>query len=420
MQSTLLKFNRFMSNFSTKLVGGFVPIIVYKYAPSNKMFLAILTCALQYLLSYVFDKILNKQLVKKSQLFLFLRLFPVALYEILLLFVDISPMLCAIGIGVGYSLSYVFKNIPTEVLFAYNNAKNTQGTGVKLSISKFIDQSAMILGTILGGYALDFWDLKMLIIISLVLYFIGSLPMLIYYFAHIKDSNLNEEYSTYAHIVLKERSIDKKNANLVSSKISNIYKKFYFFQESYNAIYILMPLLLFVITGKFTYSAYAGAIFDGVMGISTYLFGKLEHKKDITILSIIGGIMLGVMAVCLTLLNDNFIWLFYILVALIAIGYSASYIFMYNRMLVKSKIVGRNTTAIINKINMYFLSTFFVVSFGLFLPLQVCFYVAGGMSIVAGVASPRVEELTRRILVDHLEDNEIKEDYKIFSFKRKQ
>lgn len=419
MQTSLLKFNRFMSNFSTKLVGGFVPIIVYKYAPSNKMLLAILTCAIQYLLSYVFDKLLQKTLVKKSQLFLFLRIFPVILYEVLLLYVDTSPIICAIGIGVGYSLSYVFKNIPTEVLFAYNNAKNTQGTGVKLSIEKFIDQSAIIIGTILGGYALDFWNLKILILISIILYFIGSLPMLIYYLVHIKDKNLNEEYSTYAHMYLKEQSIDKKHANQVSTKISKIYKKFYFFQESYNAIYILMPLLLFVLTGKFTYSAFAGAIFDGVWGISSYLFGKLEHKKDITILSVVGGLLLGIMAISLTFTNDNTVWLFLILVAVMALGYSATYIFMYNRMLVKSKIVGRNTTAIINKINMYFLSTFFVVSFGLFLPIQACFYVAGGMSIVAGISSPKVEEVTRRILVDHLEDNEIKEDYRIFTFKSK-
>lgn len=408
-----------MSNFSTKLVGGFVPIIVYKYAPTNKMFLAMLTCAVQYLLSYIFDKLLKNQLVKRPQLFLFLRLFPVILYECLLIFVDSSPILCAIGIGVGYSLSYVFKNIPTEILFAYNNAHNTQGTGVKLSIEKFIDQSAIIMGTILGGYALDFWNLKVLILISIILYFMGALPMLIYYIVHLKDKNLNEEYSTYAHMYLKEQSIDKKHANQVSTKISNIYKKFYFFQESYNAIYILMPLLLFILTGKFTYSAYAGAIFDGVWGISSYIFGKLEHKKDITVLSVVGGVLLGVMAIALTFTNDDIIWLFYILIGLIAFGYSATYIFMYNRMLVKSKIVGRNTTAIINKINMYFLSTFFVVSFGLFLPIQTCFYVAGGMSIISGATSPRVEEITRRILVDHLEDNEIKEDYRIFSFKNK-
>ena len=43
-----------------------------------------------------------------------------------------------------------------------------------------------------------------------------------------------------------------------------------------------MPLLLFTITGKFTYSAIAGALFDGVYGISCMLIGKLEHKKDIT------------------------------------------------------------------------------------------------------------------------------------------
>lgn len=419
MESMLLKFNRFMSNFSTKLVGGFVPIIVYKYAPSHKMFLAILTCAIQYLISFIFNLILKKSLVKKPQLFLFLRLFPIIIYEVLLLYVDANPILCVIGIGVAFSLSYVFKNIPTEVLFAYNNAKNKSGTGVQLALNKLIDQMAIIMGTILGGVALDFWNLKILILISIILYFLGSLPMLIYYFRHRKDTNLNQEYSTYAHMALKEQSIDVENANKVSKKITSIYRRFYFLQESYNAIYILMPLLLYTITGKFTYSAIAGAIFDGVWGVSCYLFGKLEHKKDITVLSVIGAISVGIMAIALTFVQLDFIWLFYLLIAVLAMGYSATYIFMYNRMLVKSKIVGRNTTAVINKINMYFLSTFFAVSFGLFLPLQVCFYVAGGMSIIAGILSPRVEESTRRILVDHLQDNEIKEDYRIFKFRKK-
>ena len=92
---------------------------------------------------------------------------------------------------------------------------------------------------------------------------------------------------------------------------------------------------------------------------------------------------------------------------------------MYNRMLMKSKIVGRNTTCIINKINMYFLSTAFIVSFGLFAPMVACFCVAGGMSIFAGSISPNLEEKTRRILVDHLEDNEIKDDHRIFRIRKR-
>ena len=118
MNTKLLNFNRFLSNFSTKLVGGFVPVIVYKMAPNNKMLLAMLTCVIQYVLSVVMNIILKKQLVKRPQVFLFLRLFPVVLYEVLLLFVEDYPILCVIGIALGFSLSYVFKLIPTEVLFA--------------------------------------------------------------------------------------------------------------------------------------------------------------------------------------------------------------------------------------------------------------------------------------------------------------
>lgn len=88
---------------------------------------------------------------------------------------------------------------------------------------------------------------------------------------------------------------------------------------------------------------------------------------------------------------------------------------MYNRMILKSKIIGRNITCVTNKINMFFLSTSTIVAFGLFLPINACFCIAGGLSIIGGFISPNVEETTRRILVDHLEDNEIRENYSLFS-----
>jgi len=415
MGGKLLNFNRFMSNLSTKLVGAFVPVIVYKLVPTHKMQLALLTCAIQYLLSYLFNIILKKWLVKAPQIFLFLRILPIILYEVLLIFVDKNPVLCVIGIGLGYSLSNVFRQIPTEVLFAYNNATKKSGTGVQLALSKLIEQSAIIVGTIVGGLALDYYDMNILIIISLVIYFIGALPMLINYFRNRKESVV-QEYSTYAHITLKEQSIDTKHANKVSTKITKTYSLFYFFQECYNAMYILLPLLMFTVTGTFTEAAIAGALFDGTLGISCFLIGKLEHKKDITALAVFGAVMVGILGVSTMFITEK--WLLYVIIVLFAICYSMAYIFMYNRLLMKCKIVGRSTTCVINKINMHFLSTFCMVSVGLFLPLVACFAVSGGMVLISGVVSPYVEERTRRILVDHLEDNEIKDDYSLFCNRR--
>lgn len=83
----------------------------------------------------------------------------------------------------------------------------------------------------------------------------------------------------------------------------------------------------------------------------------------------------------------------------------------------KSKIVGRNINCIINKINMYFVTTSFIVSFGIFLPIWSCFVVGGTMSIAGGLSIPYVEEKTRRILVDHIEDNEIEDNTSLFSKK---
>lgn len=418
MGKRLLNFNRFMANFSTKLMGAFVPVIVYKYAPVYKMQLAILTIVIQYFLSFLLTLLLKNILIKKPQVFLFLRVIPVIIYEVLLIFIDQNPWPCVIGIGVAYSLSYVFKYVPTESLFAYNNTSIASGTGKNLALAKVIDQSAIIVGTILGGFVLDYLSVHVLVIISVSLYLVGALPLLVYYIVNKKDKSLNQEYSTYEHMALKEHSSNTRYANSVSKKVRVIYCIYYFLQESYNAMYVLMPLFIFKLTGKFSYSAIAGALFDGFYGIGCYLTAKLESKRDITIMSATAGIMVGVCGILMIFMRHNTLILFYLLVCIMALSYSMIYFFMYNRMILKSKIIGRNITCVTNKINMFFLSTSFIVSFGLWLPLNACFLIASGFSIISGFSSPYVEEKTRRMLVDHLEDNEIREDYSIFSRRR--
>ena len=418
MELKLLNFNRIMANISTKLVGGFIPLIVYNNVSSHKMELALLTLIIEYLLSLLFGILLRKFLISKPQLFLFLRIIPIVVYEILLLYVAKNPIGCVIGIGVAYSLSYAFKYIPTEVLFAYVNAKKKVGTGRQLAISKTLEQLSIIIGVLIGGLFLDFLDMRVMIIVSISLYAIGAVPQLLYYLVNKKKSKINQEYASYAHIALKETSQDKVFANKVSKKVRVQYVLFYFLQESWQSIYIMIPLLTFTLTGVYTYSAIATAIFDGVYGVGCIIAGKLNNKKDLTIVSSILGVVVGLMAISMVFVKAEYIWLIYVLCGVMAFSYSFAYFFMYDRLLKKSKIIGRNTTCIINKIYMFMLSTCCIVSCGL-IGLPVAFCVGGGMSMLSGASIPYVEEKTRRMLVDHLEDNEIRETGKIFFLKRR-
>lgn len=418
MELKLLNFNRIMANISTKLVGGFIPLIVYNNVSSHKMELALLTLIIEYLLSLLFGILLRKFLISKPQLFLFLRIIPIVVYEILLLYVAKNPIGCVIGIGVAYSLSYAFKYIPTEVLFAYVNAKKKVGTGRQLAISKTLEQLSIIIGVLIGGLFLDFLDMRVMIIVSISLYAIGAVPQLLYYLVNKKKSKINQEYASYAHIALKETSQDKVFANKVSKKVRVQYVLFYFLQESWQSIYIMIPLLTFTLTGVYTYSAIATAIFDGVYGVGCIIAGKLNNKKDLTIVSSILGVVVGLMAISMVFVKAEYIWLIYVLCGVMAFSYSFAYFFMYDRLLKKSKIIGRNTTCIINKIYMFMLSTCCIVSCGL-ISLPVAFCVGGGMSMLSGASIPYVEEKTRRMLVDHLEDNEIRETGKIFFLKRR-
>ncbi len=407
-----------MANISTKLVGGFVPLIVYNNVSNYKLELALLTLFLEYFLSLIFGFVLKKYLIKKPQVFLFLRIIPIIIYEVLLLFVADMPILCVLGIGLAYSLSYAFKYIPTEVLFAYINATKKVGTGKQLALSKMLEQLSIIFGVIIGGVFLDNLDMRIMIVVSIAIYAIGAIPQLIFYITNKKKRTINQEYASYAHIALKETAVDKEFANNVSKKVRIKYAIFYFLQESWQSIYNLIPLFAFILTGSYTTSAIATAIFDGVYGVGCLLAGKFNNKKDLTIPSAIMGVIVGVMPILMIFIKAEHVWVLYILCAIMAFSYSFAYFFMYDRMLKKSKLIGRNTTCIINKIYMFMLSTCTVVAFGV-ISLPVAFCVGGGLSIVSGMAIPYVEESTRRMLVDHLEDNEIREKSKIYYFKKK-
>jgi len=185
-------------------------------------------------------------------------------------------------------------------------------------------------------------------------------------------------------------------------------------------MYLLLPLITFVMTGKFTYSAIAGAIYEGIFGVGCTIALWLDENKDITILSSICGILIGACGIGLIFMNAEIIWLYYILISIMALSHAIIYYFMYHRMLMKSKVVGRNTTCVINKINMNILSTCIVCSFGLFLPISACFIAGSVLSVLSGISVPYVEEKTRRILVDHLEDNEIREDISMFEKLKKE
>ena len=183
-------------------------------------------------------------------------------------------------------------------------------------------------------------------------------------------------------------------------------------------MYVLLPLLTYKLTNSFTYSAVATAIFDGVYGIGCYIAGVISEKRDLCAFATFCGVIVGICGISLVFLNKELIWLFYLICGLMAFGYSFAYYFMYDRLLKKSKVIGRNTTCIINKINMFLLSTCFNSMFGL-IGWPIVFFVAGGMSIVSGISIPAVEENTRRMLVDHLQDNEIKDKYKLFFFRKR-
>lgn len=190
MDSNQKKFNLyvFLSTFSRNLIEVFIPIILYKYGYSLKevilyyllvnIFLIFLTypcilytkkfsnknLALIGIIAFVLVQVLLTQM-KYSSYYIFILSFLYALYRI------------------GYWLSRRFYNL--KVLHKKDISKD-------YSLISIVNQIALIISSYVGALFLDFVSIKILTIISIILFLISLLPLYMLKFEHEKnDVKLN-------------------------------------------------------------------------------------------------------------------------------------------------------------------------------------------------------------------------------------
>ena len=86
MQFKLLNFHKFVGNFATSLVGTFIPLMIYKTTGSLRLAVLFLLgqCAFRIISNHVFAKFFNKY----PQIALMVRLIPLLIYNIALIFLE--------------------------------------------------------------------------------------------------------------------------------------------------------------------------------------------------------------------------------------------------------------------------------------------------------------------------------------------
>ncbi len=398
MQYKLLQFYKVLSNFSTNLISGFIPLIVYK--STQNVILAVGSLVLGYLATIGCNFLLRKALYKYPELCLCLRILPIVGMQVVLLFINVSPILMIIVFSIFYGLNYTLKTVPCEVIYSYSVPPNTSST--KLGLTRVFEQTGFVLSAIVGGLFLDNIPTLYVVIISLTLYLIASLPLMIYYIKNKGKGAFNTEVVSTAFIYYESKDESLKGKK-VSKKITLMYFTYYALACGVDAFYRFFSFATYLATGSFLVSGVLSGSCDAIHGIMVFVAAKLDEKFDLTVLASISSFIMAACIVVATLTIG--LWPSFVCFLLIPVFWPIPAIFINQRMLAKSKILGITNDCNFIKYNGHLAGQTFCYMFGLTGFIWLIFVAGACLMVAVGITSPIIEEKTRKILVDYIENN---------------
>lgn len=398
MQYKLLQFYKVLSNFSTNLISGFIPLIVYK--STQNVILAVGSLVLGYLATIGCNFLLRKALYKYPELCLCLRILPIIGMQVVLLFINVSPILMIIVFSIFYGLNYTLKTVPCEVIYSYSVPPNTSST--KLGLTRVFEQTGFVLSAIVGGLFLDNIPTLYVVIISLTLYLIASLPLMIYYIKNKGKGAFNTEVVSTAFIYYESKDESLKGKK-VSKKITLMYFTYYALACGVDAFYRFFSFATYLATGSFLVSGVLSGSCDAIHGIMVFVAAKLDEKFDLTVLASISSFIMSACIVVATLTIG--LWPSFVCFLLIPVFWPIPAIFINQRMLAKSKILGITNDCNFIKYNGHLAGQTFCYMFGLTGFVWLIFVAGACLMVAVGITSPIIEEKTRKILVDYIENN---------------
>lgn len=398
MQFKLLQFYKFLSNFSTSLISAFVPLLIYQQ--TGLVYLAVIYLVIQNISNLFFNIVFKKWLYEKPQLMLMLRIVPIIIMQVLLIFLTDAPIWAGIGCGVFTGLNYALKYMPSDIIFAY--ATPPDASTKLLAFSRVSEEIGYVLAGVLGGLFLDYIDYTIVIAISLSLYFVASLPLVVFYIKNRKETNFNAEHVSNAHVHFETKVQDGRGKK-VCKKLWWGYFVEYFLMSGIDAFYAVFGFLVYLGSGSFLLSGVLNSIFDALYGTSSLIVGKLDEKHDITLASALAICVMGVSGIITTLTAGTVLsFVFYELVAAL---WPFATIFVHQRMLMKAKVLGMSNDASYAKQLGVVAGNSVFFAFG-FISVAAIGIASAIATIGCGVFTPYNEEQTRRDLVNYIENNE--------------
>lgn len=401
-QLKLLNFHKMIANFANNLVGAFIPLIIFQ-ATGNLM-LAIVYLVVNKIIRLLMTLSFKKLYYKYPQLMLLLRIIPIALYNISIFILDVNIIVGVIGVCIFLALDHSINNLSKEVIFNYSSLSNKEEKS-SIGVTRLFEQIGVIVAMVIGGFLLDI-NKTIVLIISLVLYSISVIPLAIYYVKSRKQKTFNKDATSNAMDSIDKNEKLKKSSEKLTKKMLLIYGIVYFSFAFVDLLQTTYNLHIFNIKGSFATSGIIGAVFNCFYAIGFYIAGIINQKRDITKLVSLLSIIISISSIALPFIDvDALLVLICVIYAIIGFSYPFLSLFVLERMLLKSRIMGVSNEALFVRENSCVIAYIIGYSFGFFGLIGIFISIAVTM-IGASVVIPVAEEKTRQNLVNFLQHNE--------------
>lgn len=401
MQFKLLNFHKFLSVFATNLVGAFIPLIIYK--STNSIVLAMLYLFSQCLSRLLCNHIFKNLYVKYPQLFLMLRIIPLTIYNIFLLFIEKYMVVSLIFITICYGMNLSFKNNANEILFNYSSGQKK--SGAKLAFTRLLENISVVVSSLAGGLFLDF-NKTALILISLSLYFVSVVPIFIYFIVNRKSTGFNKDFVSNAVLAYKDDEVMSKKSRKMGKELIISYFFMYMIFCVIDNFTNMYNLHLFIDNPTFTKAGYITAMFYFAKMIGLFSVQYLVKKFDVYIVSCVSVILNGFAILAIPYISNNII--IAILFIIFGFTYEVTSYNMMNSLMAKSRIAGVANSVLLARQDGIMIgqmiSSLFVMCVGSIMPV---FYLMLFAMIAFAIYFPLREEKMRKNLVNFLQNNEI-------------
>ena len=400
MQFKLLNFHKFVGNFATSLVGTFIPLMVYKATGSIR--LAVLFLVGQGLCRLISNHLFKKFVEKYPQVSLIIRLVPLLIYNVSLIFLEDFMVPGLILVCISYGISMSLKNNATGVLLNYSSKKKVSKN---LTLTRMVEALSAIVACVAGGLFID-WNQTALIIFSTSLYVASVLPLLIWFIVNRNEAGVNKDFTSNAVIEYDKDPILKEKRRQIKRQFILEYFIFYTVFCVIDPFSNLYNLHLFVSVPTFAQAGYITATFQAANFVGVMVVGFVGKKYDFNVLNLVNAIICAIPLGIIPFIQSHLV--IYILFFVFGFTYSICSYFMMNSLMTKCKIISANNEGLLARqdgiVVGQLVAPFVVLCTGSIVPV---FFVMIASLMGYAIYTTIKEERMRKKLVNYLENNEI-------------